>query len=266
MNENADVACILDILKAEMVLATGCTEPAAIAFVSAVAAGHLNGERAEGITVRASGNMLKNAMAAGIPGTPYTGVAYAAAIGASGGDADAKLQVFDHIAPEAFTAAEAMVNGGDVEIFLADQLEKLYVDVTLRGPTHTARAVISGSHTNVSLIEEDGRLVFGGGPAPGGAERVDDGLTEKESSLSVRRIFEFVSGLDPSWSGLRIIRDSIAINSAISEEGLKNDYGLMIGKMMLRDLESGVACDDMIGRAVRATTAGADARMAGLSP
>lgn len=71
---------ICQILNHEMMLATGCTEPAAIALTAAIAREQLDGEL-EHIKVRASANIIKNAMSAGIPGTNYTGINYAAALG-----------------------------------------------------------------------------------------------------------------------------------------------------------------------------------------
>ena len=59
---------ICQILNHEMMLATGCTEPAAIALTAAIAREQLDGEL-EHIKVRASANIIKNAMSAGIPGT-----------------------------------------------------------------------------------------------------------------------------------------------------------------------------------------------------
>jgi len=58
---------ICQILNHEMMLATGCTEPAAIALTAAIAREQLDGEL-EHIKVRASANIIKNAMSAGIPG------------------------------------------------------------------------------------------------------------------------------------------------------------------------------------------------------
>ncbi|MEG1932294.1 MAG: serine dehydratase subunit alpha family protein, partial [Pygmaiobacter sp.] len=90
-----DVKKVVEILESEMELATGCTEPAAIALTAAYAGEKLReaGDTIERVTVLASVNMIKNAMAAGIPGTNYTGIEYAAVIGALGGASAEQLQV-----------------------------------------------------------------------------------------------------------------------------------------------------------------------------
>ena len=78
-----DKQMFVRILNSEMELATGCTEPGAVALTAAEAGAALRkagGTRVEAVTVRASINIIKNAMSAGIPGTSYQGMDYAAAI------------------------------------------------------------------------------------------------------------------------------------------------------------------------------------------
>ena len=84
------------ILNSEMELATGCTEPGAVALTAAEAGQALRKagvDKAEEITVNASINIIKNAMSAGIPGTDYEGMDYAAAIGADAYCKDAMASV-----------------------------------------------------------------------------------------------------------------------------------------------------------------------------
>ena len=100
------------ILNSEMELATGCTEPGAVALTAAEAGQALRKagvDKAEEITVNASINIIKNAMSAGIPGTDYEGMDYAAAIGALGGDPVYLLEVMNHVPRETVEAAAALV-------------------------------------------------------------------------------------------------------------------------------------------------------------
>ena len=69
-------------------------------------------DKAEEITVNASINIIKNAMSAGIPGTDYEGMDYAAAIGALGGDPVYLLEVMNHVPRETVEAAAALVKAG----------------------------------------------------------------------------------------------------------------------------------------------------------
>ena len=71
---------IIELIQREVVPAIGCTEPVAVALCVAKATEML-GCIPDGITVRLSANMLKNAMGVGIPGTGMTGLPIAVALG-----------------------------------------------------------------------------------------------------------------------------------------------------------------------------------------
>ena len=252
---------IIKILNDEMVLATGCTEPAAIALAAATATKYLE-EDVKEIVVCASGNIIKNAMTAGIPGTPYTGIDYAAAIGALGGDANKILQVVDHVSKEALVRAEHLVKDNKVSVKQAKVDEKLYIEVKVIGATRCACAVIAKNHTHVMRIEVNDAVIYSADNHP---ETNQTGTTPEEiqDMLSVKKIFDFIEKVDLQNPGLNIIKQSIEINYKIAKEGLIGDYGLKIGKTIQKDLEDGLMGDDFITNAMLMTTAGADARMAG---
>ncbi len=122
------------ILNSEMELATGCTEPGAVALTAAEAGAALRkagGTRVEAVTVRASINIIKNAMSAGIPGTSYQGMDYAAAIGAVGGDPVHLLEVMNYVPREQMEEAAALVKAGKVKVEVAQVPQKLYVEVVV---------------------------------------------------------------------------------------------------------------------------------------
>ncbi|MEG2074042.1 MAG: L-serine ammonia-lyase, iron-sulfur-dependent, subunit alpha [Angelakisella sp.] len=250
---------ILEILNSEMVLATGCTEPAAIALTAANAGKQL-GIPVEEVVVLASGNMIKNAMAAGIPGTPYTGIDYAAAIGAAAANPERSLEVVSGLPQETYDRATKLVQGHKVSVDLANVTEKLYIDVTVKGGGESARAIISGGHTNVVLLEKNGKVVF-----EKGAENAAGGGVTPElilKTMTVAKIVEYIENMDTK-NPPDIIMQSIEINSAISEEGLAGNYGLNIGKTMQEAINKGELTSSMLTQAVLVTSAGADARMAG---
>ena len=100
------------ILEQEIEYALGCTEPGAVALAAAKAREAL-GEAAETLTVRVSGNVLKNAMNVGIPGTDLKGIEIAAALGCVAGKSEYGLEVLKDVRAEDVaedTAAEAKAN------------------------------------------------------------------------------------------------------------------------------------------------------------
>lgn len=262
-----DKTMFFRILNSEMELATGCTEPGAIALTGAYAGAELNklGEAIQRMEVKASTNIIKNAMAAGIPGTSYTGMPYAAAIGAAAAAPERKLEVINGVSGDVYKAAELLVETGKVNVELAKVPQKLYIDVTVYGPTHSARAVIADLHTNLVLLEVDGKEVFKADPnAPVNTGR--DVVTPEEIAafLTVRKIYDFCDKeLDPMNDPIDIIRSAISVNGEICERGMEKDYGLAIGPNLERNCRAGVMTRDMVTNSMIITTAGADARMAG---
>ena len=225
------------ILNSEMELATGCTEPGAVALTAAEAGCALRRAGAntvEEVLVSASVNIIKNAMSAGIPGTSYEGMDYAAAIGAVGGEPVHLLEVMNYVAPEQVEQAAALVKAGKVEVEVAQVPQKLYVDVTVKGEGHTGRAVVRDLHTNVVLVQQDGETT----------------LDKTEE-------------LDPLHDPIDIIRSAVKVNTAISEEGLSKEYGLAIGRNLELNCRKGLMTRDLTTNAMIIASAGADARMAG---
>ena len=99
-------------------------------------------DRPTHVKILASVNIIKNAMAAGIPGTDCTGMNYAAALGAVCGRVDRQLQVVDDATAEDVAKAVELVRSGNVEMGRAPEPDKLYVEVELT----------NGSHQSLSLI------------------------------------------------------------------------------------------------------------------
>ena len=191
------------ILNSEMELATGCTEPGAVALTAAEAGQALRKagvDKAEEITVNASINIIKNAMSAGIPGTDYEGMDYAAAIGALGGDPVYLLEVMNHVPRETVEAAAALVKAGKVRVNVAQVPQKLYIEVIAKGGGHTGRAIVRDLHTNVVLVEQDGVATLDKRDTDTAAAGDSDVVTPEQiaSFLTVRSIWDYCTKeLDP---------------------------------------------------------------------
>ena len=111
---------IIDLINREVKPALGCTEPIAVALAVAKAVEILadNGTSCGNASCKAwrltadfhidlqvSGNILKNAMGVGIPGTGMIGLPIAAALGAVCGRADKGLEVLQDVNPDAVARA-----------------------------------------------------------------------------------------------------------------------------------------------------------------
>ena len=255
------------ILNSELELATGCTEPGAIALCSAYAGAELakRNEKIQSMEINCSTNIIKNAMAAGIPGTQYTGIPYAAAIGAVRAEPERKLEVIHGVSNDIYAQAEQLVKSGKVKAGHAQVPQKLYIEAICHGQTHETRAVIADLHTNLILLEADGAqipLSAAQADAQGAAEHIP--AEEIADFLTVKKIFDFCAeALDPLHDPIPMIHQAIAVNGKISEEGLKKPYGLGIGPGLEQNCREGLMQRDMVMNSMIAATAGADARMAG---
>ena len=131
----------IELLHKEVVPALGCTEPVAVALAAAHAVEAL-GCQPENIKVLVSGNLLKNGMGVGVPGTGATGMNIAAAVGAIGGKAARGLEVLAELTPEQAEAGRNMVEAGRVHVGIAEGSPLLYAEVLVEGGGHTGRAVL----------------------------------------------------------------------------------------------------------------------------
>ncbi len=252
---------INEILNQEMIIATGCTEPGAVALAASAAKDYLSG-KVEKIVVKASGNIIKNAMAAGLPGTPYVGIEYAAAIGAVGGKTEEILRVISDVNPGQYEKAEQLVKSNKVALEVAIVVEKLYIDITVfDNQQNSARAVVSGSHTNIVLIEQNGKIVFEKNSENATGESIPPSDIQKE--LSVAKIYDFVCSINSLGDVPDMVKKSVEINRNICNIGMEQDFGLMFGKNIKDDIDKKIIGNDLLNYAMMVTCSGADARMAG---
>ena len=129
---------IIELIRKEVKPALGCTEPIAVALAVAKAmeiiedkceASDSGWRMNEGyvIDIQVSGNILKNGMGVGIPGTGMVGLHIAAALGAVCGKSRYGLEVLNDLDPSSIEQAKNMVARDAVKIGLAETDLKLYV-------------------------------------------------------------------------------------------------------------------------------------------
>ena len=247
--------CILTTVKQEVVPALGCTEPISLALASAIARQYL-GQLPERIEAKVSPNLMKNGMGVTVPGTGMQGLSMAAAIGAIGGDPKGGLEVLKQITPEQVEQAKAMLNAGKVSVSIFETEHILYSEAALFAETESVRVRIAAHHTNVIYIEKNDQTIFS---KPCAVET--DNLNEIFTALSAKDIFDF--SMTVATEKIAFINDAAKLNCALSQEGLRADYGLHIGRTLQKQIGKGLLSDDLLNRIVIETTAASDARMGG---
>lgn len=242
----------LQILREELVPAMGCTEPIAIAYGAAIARETL-GDVPERVTVEASGSIIKNVKSVVVPNTDHQrGIPAAAAAGIIAGDASKGLEVISGTTGEQIKQMKEFLDHAEIKVGHVDHGITFDIIITLyKGDTY-AKVRIAGYHTNVVLIEKNGRIL----KEAETADEAQKGLTDR-SLLNMEGIWDFINTAD--LEDLKeILEPQIRYNQAIAEEGLRGDYGANIGKVLLKTCPH-----DVRTRARAMAAAGSDARMNG---
>lgn len=250
---------IRDLIQREVVVATGCTEPGAVALCVAKAREVL-GSMPDSIELKLSKNVFKNAMGVGIPGTGMVGLPIAVAIALCAGDSSRKLEVLTVPASDIDAAKQWLANNGDkIRIGLKENCEdKLYIECICEsgeGRSESGErsvAVISKRHTNfIYIARGDKVLLEGEGRGESGEGRAESGETE----LSARIVYEYAT--TAPIEELNFINETVALNSSAANEGLKG-YGLNTGRILMENAEG-----DIVHTVIARTVAASDARMDG---
>ncbi|MDC7288398.1 L-serine ammonia-lyase, iron-sulfur-dependent, subunit alpha [Blautia schinkii] len=252
--DSALYANYLNILKHELVPALGCTEPIAIAYASAKAVQVL-GEFPDTIEMSCSGNIIKNVKGVTVPNSGgLKGIDVAAILGAVGGNADKALEVLESITPEHIERTKELVEKRICSCTLVEGVANLYITAKVSKGEHYAEVTIVNQHTNITKIVKNGEVLL---DQPVEAEAEDAGIDK--STLTVRDILDFANEVKMEDIE-EIIDRQVKMNTAISQEGLDNNYGAQIGKTLMHVWGKAVTT-----RACARAAAGSDARMGGCS-
>ena len=266
---------LIALIRQEVKPALGCTEPIAVALAVAKAIEIISDncsccdkawrlKAALRIDVAVSGNILKNGMGVGIPGTGMVGLPVAAALGAVCGDSSKGLEVLSGLTPRAVERAKELVAQGCIHICVADTPHLLYVKATVAVEDGTvasaevdphAYAVIEDDHDRIVETSFADRILMSSESAAAAQDR-----QQEKYDLTVRDIWDFAC--TAPFEDISFILGDRELNLALAMEGLRGDYGLKVGKT-IRENQKEVFGDDFMSYAMGLTAAASDARMAG---
>lgn len=244
----------LKILQEELVPATGCTEPIAIAY-GAAKARELLGVLPESVLVEASGNIIKNVKSVVVPNTnSLKGIEAAAAAGIVAGQSDKILEVISEVTPAQRAEIRAYLADHPIVVKSAEGDKVFDILITLRAGNNHVKLRISDYHTHIVYIEKNGEVLFQSGEVLSDSAR--DMLTDR-SCLSVEGVLDFASTCN--LEDVRaLIERQIDYNYAIAEEGMRHSWGANIGSVLKEHYGVGI-----YSRARYMAAAGSDARMSG---
>ena len=241
----------LNILKSELAVAMGCTEPIAVAYGASIAASYFKGVP-DKIKLVVSGNIIKNVKSVVIPHTGgMRGLVGALAAGFVAGDASKELEVISHVTDEQIQKMKLFMEKTEFIVEQSGSDCQFDIQITATNQDHHVFVHMLNYHTNIVKIEVDGNIIVN--------KEISD--VQKDMSeykqLMVERIVEF--GKTVNIDDVKSILDrQIVYNMAIANEGMNNPWGACIGKILLDSYGDSVA-----NKAKAYAAAGSDARMNG---
>lgn len=240
------------VLKEQLIPATGCTEPIALAYAAAMGRGILGGIP-DKITARISGSIIKNVKSVVVPGTNgKKGIEAAIAAGVVVGRENVGLEVLAEVPENTGFLIDEFLEKCPIAVVLSDSDFVFDIQLDLEGGGHTAEVRIVGHHTNVILKKKDDEVLL--------EHSFTKEITDQnaEEALHVEEILEYANTCRLEDVEEVILRQ-IQYNTAISKEGLTGRWGAQIGKILLPSSEN----PSVELRAKAAAAAGSDARMSG---
>ena len=241
---------IIDLIKREVVLSIGCTEPMAVSLCVAKACETL-GTTPEYISVALSANIFKNAMGVGIPNSGMTGLPIAVA-----GRSEYGLEVLRDVDSAAVERAKTFLEEVKPSIFVTDESDDiLFIKVCVKAGNDSAEVIISGTHTNFSSIRRNGKEVAAN-EAP-----KSEITTEEDLELSLRKVYDFAE--EVPLEKIEFIGEAAEKNIAAAELSFTGDYGHGLGAMLHSGVAKSIFGDTLFTNILAHTSGACDARMSG---
>lgn len=247
---------IISLIKKEVVPAIGCTEPVAVSLCVAKATEVLE-QRPDNIKVYLSGNILKNAMGVGIPGTKMVGLPIAIALGALIGKSEYGLQVLKDLKPEDVEEGKKYIAEKRVEISLKEGItDMLYIEVHCYAGNNESVAVIRTTHTNFTYIAFNGNVI-----CDESTMAECKGQDNNDISLTFAKVYEFSTSVD--INDICFILEAAELNRAASKLSMQGNFGHNVAKTIAGTYGKRIFGNSILSHIMSYTAAACDARMDG---
>ncbi|MBQ2862865.1 MAG: serine dehydratase subunit alpha family protein [Clostridia bacterium] len=245
------------VLREELILAMGCTEPIAIAYAASVARQAL-GRCPDSIKAGFSGNIIKNVKSVIVPMTDgQRGIDVALAAGIIANAPERHLEVLCALSEEDKAGISRYLKESKIEVYKIEDSPTFEIDLTVFAEGHSARVRMLDSHTNIVCVLQDDADVTEKYRVFMVAQQQTQYEEADRSLLNVEDIVEFADTVELSDIA-PLLREQIKYNMQIAEEGLRGEWGACIGKMLYNGGDCGLR-----NRARAYAAAASDARMSG---
>jgi len=275
---------VLKILRSELEPSFGCTEPVAVGLATSIAYNAAKGslpswlhvqltpvtvldditqESIERIVIDLDRFTYRNGLDVEIPGTGKRGSLVAAALGVFC-NPNKRLSIFEDSETENLQRIEALLEADRVRLnILNRKASSIYIKAKvltkrLNGFSNEGIAIIEDSHTNVTSVKRNGRVLYK-------KENRDHKELCKNMKIlaatGLEEIIDTVKKLPEEYQDL--IRKSMRMNLSAAKVGISKKPGLKVGYTLKRLRDEKILGNDMINHAIALTSAAVDTRMSG---
>ncbi|WP_294081870.1 serine dehydratase subunit alpha family protein [Proteiniphilum sp. UBA5384] len=247
---------IQQLMRQEIVPSVGCTEPIAVALCAAKACSVL-GRKAEKIEAYLSGNVLKNALGVGIPGTGMTGLPIAIALGALTGKPEEELELLKNVTHEQVEQGKRFIEEERIGIHQQTGItDKLYINIRCSAAGESAVATIAGHHNYFTYIEKNGKVLLDKPVSGNPEEDAENNLT-----LNFRTVYEYA--VESPLEELSFILEAARMNRNASRQAMLHSYGHNVAGSLKNQNGLHVFGDNLHTRMIISTAGACDMRMDG---
>lgn len=250
-------AQMIEMLKADVVPALGCTEPVCVALSVADAAKAVGGV-IQKIDVKVNANIYKNGMSAGIPNFHTVGLHYAAAIGAVLKNPEKKLELLQDLTEKVVCEVDTLVESGMVSVTIDEEQAGLYVRSEVTTDQGIGVSVTKDSHTNIILTKVNDEVVF---EKELSSASSDNQLIDTLKEMTLAEIRSLVDSATEEELGFML--DGVAMNEALSDYSLHNEIGIGIAKTFRENMGGKLLSDDLMNQIMMRVMSAAENRLDG---
>ena len=242
-------ALFTKILKSELIVAMGCTEPIAISLCAAKLRDVL-GNVPENVDAYICGNIIKNAKSVTVPNTDgLKGIEAAICAGIVASNPSLELEILSKLNKFDIRNINDLIEKKIVHIKLATSCKTLYIKLIGKYKNDEVEVVLEDLHNNITYVRKNKDILL----------NKADILEQKQQEygyLNVCDIIDFANNCN--LEELKpYLKKQLDYNFAIAKEGMSGKYGASIGKILL---EQATTTKD---KAKAYAASASDARMAG---
>ncbi len=183
--DTREYACYTKILKEQLIPATGCTEPIALAYAAAVGRKTL-GRLPEKVTAAVSGSIVKNVKSVVVPATGgMKGIETAIAAGIVVGREDSALEVLSCAPTDTAEKIRHFRKQCPIKVELSESERVFDIQITMEAENLSSLVRIVDTHTNIVLIKRNDEVLLEK-EIPG-----EDGNVQEGELLEISKIVEY---------------------------------------------------------------------------